>query len=618
MDHIKFLDGADTISKFIVDFKKNDKDRDRNEKVSPHYISDLLEVCVKNAHTWEETFNLIKKILIGKRNWEHPLFFGFFPAGASYASILADFLSSAINNNGFSWSSSPCCLETELLVLNWLGKAFGLPTEMLPYSAEKVLNQRGGGTILGSASECIFTSLASAVYEKNAPRHSLVVYTSVMAHLSVEKACRFLGVSIVKISVDDITKSMRPEALSDAILFDRATGKVPVAVVLTIGTTSCGAIDEIVKLSDITKKEELYLHVDGAYGGAALLMKKFHKKHSLQNVDAININPNKCLQTTLCCSCLWMRDRRPLLKLQPKAFYLDYSEEDDYQFKGQQAAGLSLSRPFRALKLFFVLLLIGVHKLRNDLVKLIVLAEHIKNDLFRMFPTLVFVKPSMLPVFCFRTSSDRDTLALLKRLNDTRQTYFTPTTLEDDRMYIRLSINNNINKDWKLKFYSIMETQYHHIKDATPSTLLCVDFKAQINFELGVLSKLFGDYTPTTIQGPLPSNFAGTLHLKFDTFLTAYSYLLKFVETTTHLVLPKIATIYYHTTPKFIIILFDIDSSKVRKLNLTKTDTLSVTSSIPPAKSISPFNNNLIQLDTYISDEKTVIFLPVETIRARK
>ena len=610
MDDKKFLCVAETISKFIVDFRKKRSEGDVKSDVTPNYLCELASMRVRRPHTWEETFELVKtKILPGKTNWSHPLFFGFFPAGDSAESILADYLASALNNNGFSWLASPCCVETEVVVLDWLGRAFGLPAEMLPYSTDKVPNSVGGGTILSSASECIFTSLASAVYGAKKPRESLVVYTSVLAHVSVEKACRFLGVLVAKLPVKDDSRSLCAESLERAISADLAGGRVPVAVVLTIGVTSCGAIDDIYTISKITKKHSIYLHVDGAYGGAALLMRKFRNRASLENVDAININPNKCLQTTLCCACLWMKDRQNLLRLQPKAFYLDYSESGDFQFSGQRAAGLSLSRPFRALKLFFVLMMIGVDKLRNDFNARIVSANQIYAELCTKFPRLVFVKPSSLPVFCFRASSDQATLILLRNLNNTRKVYLTPTTLENGVVYIRMSINNHINRLAKAEFYSIMSTQY--LKDENPSSLLCSDIKQQRNIELKTLANLFVD-KPNIVLDIKPPQFAGTLHLKFVTFTIAYAYLVRLVETMAHFKLPNIETIY-HNNSKYIVV-FDIDSSRVRKLKLT--DRVSAYSSCVIKN--TAHHGNLISLDTYILDDISTILLPVDLIRARK
>ncbi len=271
-------------------------------------------------------------------------------------------------------------------MLEWLGRSFGLPKEMLPYTDDGLSNQIGGGTILSSASECIFISLASAIYGAKGPRENMVIYASTQAHVSVEKACRLLGVCLYKVPVDTHTFSMLPECLEQSMSADISAGRVPTAVVFTMGTTSCGAIDDISKISAITRPLGVYFHVDGAYGGSALLFRKMRASAHLQHIDAININPNKCLQVTLCCRCLWLKDRRNLVRLQPNAFYLDYSETGDYQFSGQRAAGLSLSRRFRALKLFFVLMLIGVGKLRATLNSRMVATNQIFTSLQKTYP----------------------------------------------------------------------------------------------------------------------------------------------------------------------------------------------------------------------------------------
>ena len=287
-------------------------------------------------------------------------------------------------------------VENELCVLQWLGVKLGIPDKMLPYiRGDGRPNRIGGATILSSASECVFMATTMAIEHSkklklSVAREVLVVYCATTAHSCVLKACLILGVVLVKIGVDK-NMSISLTDLTFAIESSIASGLTPCMVVATFGSTACGSIDNISEVAKIAKRFKLYMHIDGAYGGSALLMRKFRAKcGDLNNVDSINLNPNKCLQVTLDCGCMWYSNRELLNHLHDKsALYVEYDGIVDGLEVPSNDCGISLSRPFRSLKLFFVLMSVGVVELRRLMVQQIRETNLIVSHLQRFYGNLV-------------------------------------------------------------------------------------------------------------------------------------------------------------------------------------------------------------------------------------
>ena len=230
-------------------------------------------------------------------------------------------LSAGLGIVGFSWAASPSCTELETIVLEWLGRMLNLPKAFLPFSheyeQEALLKNghgpsprdsvfidstssptagfsdeeeeedrqdcKGGGVILGSASECLLVSLLSARAEllrKLKARHpfvedgillsKLVMYTSKLAHSCVEKAGMIAMVKIRLLDTDE-NFSMRGHTVEKAIRDDRSNGFIPFFVACTFGTTSCCSFDNVLEIAPICNREEIYVHVDGAYAGSAMI-----------------------------------------------------------------------------------------------------------------------------------------------------------------------------------------------------------------------------------------------------------------------------------------------------------------------------------------------------------
>ena len=482
-----FLKKLQFVGEYVVEHKKP-TGLVRNPQILANFLSTFVNstdaMLLDLGVGWDCAFKLfMENIHVGLVRWNHPLFFGFFPAGCSYESLLSDVLISGVNNNGFSWTASPANVETELCVLQWLGVKLGIPDKMLPYirGGDGRPNRVGGSTILSSASECVFMATTMAIEHRKklkssaSAREVLVVYCATTAHSCVLKACLILGVKLVKIGVDK-NMAISLDDLTFATEASIASGLTPCMVVATFGSTSCGSIDNISEVAKIAKRFKLYMHIDGAYGGSALLIRKFRAKCVLNNVDSINLNPNKCLQVTLDCGCMWYSNRELLNHLHDKsALYVEYDGIVDGLEVPSNDCGISLSRPFRSLKLFFVLMSIGVVELRRLMVQQIRETNLIVSHLQRYYGNIVeILRVSGLPIFCFRivrtcrgddidkdwdvSKKNRATLTLLVALNNTGMVAITPTYIAGGlEIFIRISVNNPIGKKSLKIFFALLK-----------------------------------------------------------------------------------------------------------------------------------------------------------------
>lgn len=311
-------------------------------------------------------------IVPANTHWNHPAFLAYFANSATGAGVLGEALAATLNVNAMLWRTSPAATELELLTLDWLRQMLGLPDGFF-------------GAIADTASSNTLYALAAArelhpelrIREEGmsgrADLPKVVVYCSEEAHSSVDKAVMTLGIGLEclrKIPTDGALR-MDAKALSAAVENDLHAGRVPLAVVATVGTTSTTAIDPVPAIADVCARQQIWLHVDASYGGiAAILPEMRWILDGCGRADSLVVNPHKWLFTPMDCSALYTR-RPELLK---RAFqhipdYLVVSDGDgvvnlmDY--------GIALGRRFRALKLWFVIRSFGVDGLRS------LISEHI-------------------------------------------------------------------------------------------------------------------------------------------------------------------------------------------------------------------------------------------------
>jgi len=416
-------------------------------QVEPGAIADQLPASPpEGGEPLERIFADFERILMpGITHWQHPSFFAYFPANSSPPSVLAEMLTATLAAQCMLWQTSPAATELETRVLDWLRQMIGLPAGF-------------AGVIQDSASSATLCAVLVAReratdWQANeqglagAPR--LCFYASEEAHSSVEKAIRIAGLGrrSLRLIATDADFAMRPEALEAAIRADLREGLLPAGVVATLGTTGVGAIDPLRPIGQVCREHELYLHVDAAWAGSALLLEE--QRRMLEGFDAVDsfvFNPHKWLLTNFDCSAHFVRDPAALIRtLSVLPAYLTSRESGaviDYR-----DWSVPLGRRFRALKLWFVIRSYGVERLRA------MLREHIAwtaelAGWIGAEPDFELTSPPSLALLSFRyrpPAADQDELLdrlnqrLLQALNDGGRVYLTQNRLRG-RYVIRFTI----------------------------------------------------------------------------------------------------------------------------------------------------------------------------------
>ena len=339
-------------------------------------------------------------ILPGITHWNHPGFLAYFAISGSAPGILGEMLSAALNVNGMLWRTSPAATELEEVVLDWLRQMIGLPTGF-------------SGVITDTASVSSLVALAAArealhqqIRERGMAGRTdlgrLRLYCSDQAHSSIDKAAIVLGIGqegVRKIPSDDAFRMM-PDTLERAIDEDRRDGWIPFCVVATAGTTSTTSIDPVPAVAEICRRECLWLHVDGAYGGVAGIVPELRPLLTgIEHADSMVVNPHKWMFTPIDCSVLFTR--RTDVLWQAFSLVPDYLKTVEKNVTNYMDWGVQLGRRFRALKLWFVIRSFGVEGIRSHIRAHCALAQEFAGWIDAS-PTFERLAPVPLSVVCFR------------------------------------------------------------------------------------------------------------------------------------------------------------------------------------------------------------------------
>jgi aromatic-L-amino-acid decarboxylase len=377
--------------------------------------------------------------------WQHPRFFGYFPANSTLASVLGDYVSTGLGVLGLSWQASPAMTEVEEVVTGWMRQMVGLSNAWSGVIQDTASTSTLVALLCARERTTRFSLARGGLQAEDKP---LVVYVSAHSHSSVDKAALLAGFGRdnIRLVPHDDAYAMRADALDVAIRADLAAGKSPCAVVATTGTTTTTAIDPVGPIASVARDHGIWMHVDAAMAGSAMILPECrHLWQGIEVADSIVLNPHKWLGATFDCSIYLVRDSEHLIRVMSTSpSYLQSAA--DGQVKNFRDWGLPLGRRFRALKLWFLIREQGVtglqQRLKRDLANAQWLAEQVRNA--RDWRVLAPVK---LQTVCVRheppglsgEALDRHTQAWADRLNRSGLTYLTPAVLEG-RWMVRVSI----------------------------------------------------------------------------------------------------------------------------------------------------------------------------------
>jgi aromatic-L-amino-acid/L-tryptophan decarboxylase len=320
----------------------------------------------------------------------HPGFFGFVPFAGTWPGALGDLIASACNLYVGSWMESAGPSQIELEVLGWFKDWIGYPKD-------------AAGSLVSGGSAGNLTALACAREAVAGPmRDDLVLYVSDQGHSSVARAARILGFrpEQVRVLPSDDAFRLAPGTLSAAMEADTARGLTPFCVAAQGGTTNTGAVDPLPELAEICRQRGVWLHVDAAYGGFAVLA-DHDLLAGLEQADSVALDPHKWLYQPFECGCLLVRDGsalRSAFEILPDYLRDARADAEEVNFSD---LGLQLTRSARALKLWVSLRFFGIDAfraaIRRSLEVAALAARRVEES-----ETLELAAPPSLGVVCFR------------------------------------------------------------------------------------------------------------------------------------------------------------------------------------------------------------------------
>jgi len=361
----------------------------------------LDEPLPDEGRSIEELFKEFKDIVVpNSTQVAHPRFLSYVLPSPNGISAFADALASALNQNCNLWTLSPAANAIEQRVISWFHELFSFP-------------KGSGGIITSGGSMANLTALAVARDRhlgNNARKEGLqgitsplVLYASEEVHNSVDKAAVILGLGLKHVRHIPCDKNfrMRIDLLKEAVLRDRSEGFRPFCVVGSAGTVTTGAIDPLDEQADFCGEENLWLHIDGAYGGLAILSDRLLSQLlPAGRANSLSLDPHKFLFNPLEAGCVLVRDAEDLRSCY--SFVPSYlSMVGDSDFLNYAEYGPQLSRSFKALKVWWSLRAFGRKVYANAIDQLFDLASYM-GERIQAEPEMELMAPVGFNAVCVR------------------------------------------------------------------------------------------------------------------------------------------------------------------------------------------------------------------------
>uniref|UniRef100_A0A0D9XJF6 Tyrosine decarboxylase n=1 Tax=Leersia perrieri TaxID=77586 RepID=A0A0D9XJF6_9ORYZ len=473
LDPDTFAADSSAVIDFLAGYYRDvDKYPVRAASLEPGRLRKLLP---DSAPEWGEPMDAIlddvrRDVLPGLTHWQSPSFFAYFPMNASSAAFAGEMLSVGLNVVPFVWVASPAAAELETVVMDWMAKLIGLPDRFL-------FGGGGGGVLQGSTCEAVVCTLAAArdrAMARIGIGHEgilkLVVYASDQTHATSQKGARLVGIPPANFRVIPTSSAdgyaLAASSVHAEVERDVARGLVPLYLCATVGTTGLGAVDPVRELGDVARRHGMWLHVDAAYAGAAAVCAE-HRGHladGAELADSVSMNPHKWFLTNMDCCCLWVADPTHLtaaLSTDP-----EYLRNVDGVAGGEKLAGdgavdykdwqISLSRRFRAMKLWFVLRRYGAEGIRGYIRGHVAMAEWFERAVGGDGRFEVVAK-RRFSLVCFRLRGDGEEVdgvnrELLAAVNGSGRAFMTHFVVEG-KFVIRLAVGGAM-------------TEMRHVRDA--------------------------------------------------------------------------------------------------------------------------------------------------------
>jgi len=426
----EFLRLAERITKLTADYLTSLDSRPVFPPTSGVESERLFRTALPEKGSGAEALAALNDVLQNSRA-PSSRFFGYVLGSGEPVAALADLLASVLNQNVTAWRSGPAAVSIEQTVIGWLAKAVGC--------AGFTGSLTGGGS---SANLMGLTMAREARMPVNEAGFSGVgqgtVYASEQVHMSIAKSMAVLGLGRKSLRLIPTDRQFRliPSELEAAIQHDRSAGKIPVAIVACAGATNTGAIDPLLEIAAIARRQDVWLHIDGAYGALAAIAAP-HKFDGLDLADSLSLDPHKWLYQPLDCGCLLYRDQRHAQRT--FSYSGDYTKVlslDPIEGFAFFEESLELSRRFRALKLWLSLRYHGLAAFRESIRKDLDHAQRLASAI-QIHPEFELMAAVELSAVCFRYKGrllpeqqlDALNAAILRRVVQRGRVYTSNATL---------------------------------------------------------------------------------------------------------------------------------------------------------------------------------------------
>ena len=444
MDWVEYKKWGEKAVQWGSEYRKKIREFPVRSQVKPGDIfNSLPEKPPEDPEPIEQIFQDFKtKIIPGITHWQHPRFFAYFPSNASAASVFAEMLVNTIGAQCMLWQTSPAGTELEEKIVDWLRISLDLPKGF-------------EGVIQDTASSATLTAVLT-MREKAlgwtgnktglSGTKTLRIYSSEEVHSSIDRAIWFSGIgedNLVKIPVCGELRSMDVSELRKAIQKDKSLGYIPSGIIAVTGATSSGSCDDIAQVSEVAKEEGLYMHVDAAWAGSAMICSEYRNLwKGVENADSIVFNPHKWLGAQFDCSVQFLKDKniqKNTLSILPE--YLKTKGVEGITNLSDYT--IQLGRRFRALKLWFLMRSEGLAGLRNMIRNHVDWTMELHDKLEKLDNIEIVTKP-ILSLFTFRfVNRERKNIdelneRIIKEINDEGKIYLTPTKV-DGKYVIRFT-----------------------------------------------------------------------------------------------------------------------------------------------------------------------------------
>ncbi len=300
---------------------------------------------------------------------------GYIPGGGLYVSAIADLMAAVTNEYAGLYFASPGAVIIENEILNWMKSIFGFPE-----------SAAGSLTSGGSVANLIALTAARDHHKIKSTRiNKSVIYMSPQAHHCIPKALKIIGLEDIIIRYTRMDKHSRMDVndLNTKINKDRRQGLHPFLVIATAGTTDTGAVDPLMKIGNIAVENNLWYHIDAAYGGFFILAdQKKELFRGIEMADSLVTDPHKGLFIPYGTGAVLVKNKEAVMQShQYTANYMQDSTRIDSDIYNPADVSPELTRHFRALRIWLPIQMHGIEPFKACLEEKLLLTSYFRNRL---------------------------------------------------------------------------------------------------------------------------------------------------------------------------------------------------------------------------------------------